>query len=128
MNLYEVMTWGNEEDEDGVNASLDTGHFVYAETPEEAARLIDPLFKYNDRIKTWSTRIYLWIENCPDGRSRDSTGNLVPWISGRPHLRMAVMPDGFRCWRREEESGPWEEDTDAEAYYGEKRTAQATSR
>ena len=104
MQLYEVIRWGNDEDDPftGGPNGHDTCFLVRAKSLEQAVQLADAQLARmpHRRVQPWADAVYLLGE--------DSTEANEPLILRGPYVQSAYRY-GWRHWYREEPNGSWVE-------------------
>src|SRR4051812_47370630 len=99
MSLYEVVRWGNDASEYGVDGP-DTCFLVRATSVEDAAALVDPCLNDmpHERVQPWAHLVYLI--------GRDLSSEATPGILRGPYTQHALC-HGWRYWTREVSTDDW---------------------
>lgn len=116
LNLYEVVRYGNDSDNifSGGPNGPDTCFLVRADSPENAAELVDPFLarSTHERVKPWSQLIYLLGTDCGSANKQ--------CILRGPYEAHAYCYD-WRTWNRDEQGNSWVESVRAEPKAGRRK-------
>ena len=109
MDLYEVIRWGNDDDDPmtGGPDGWDTCLLVRADSVEEAAALADRVLtastRPGQRVAGWAAAVYLL--------GTDAGADATARVLRGPYVESAYR-HGWRHWYRDDPGAPWVEKLD----------------